>query len=290
MKFTVAAMTALLPLTAAFGSEPAPAIRLLEAGRPLVIAHRGWSAAAPENTLPAFDLALQAGADLVELDYHHTADGVPLVIHDGTLKRTTNSAALWPEGEQRVAKRTLAEVRPLDAGAWFKPSFAGTPLPTLEEALTLIKKSGVTLIERKAGDAPTLARLLRERNWVNAAVVQSFDWEYLRVLHAELPDQVLGALGPRGRPDGKPLTAEEKILSPAYLDEIAAAGARVAVWSRDLTHESVAAAHARGLKVWVYTIDNPELMRAILALGVDGIITNRPALLWRTMALDGVKR
>lgn len=267
----------------------APALALLQADRPLVIAHRGWSAAAPENTLPAFDLALQAGADLVELDYHHTADGVPLVIHDGTLKRTTNSAALWPEGEQRVAQRTLAEVRPLDAGAWFKPSFAGTPLPTLEEALTLIQKSGVTLIERKAGDAPTLARLLRERNWVNAAVVQSFDWEYLRALHAELPGQVLGALGPRGRPDGKPLTAEEKILSPAHLDELAAVGARVAVWSSDLTRESVAAAHARGLKVWVYTIDDPELMRAILALGVDGIITNRPALLWRTMALAGVK-
>jgi len=268
-------------------SERTPAEHLLELSRPLVIAHRGWSGIAPENTLPAFQLALQAGADLVELDYHHTADGVPVVIHDATLKRTTDAAARWTGDGLRLTARTLAELRPLDAGAWFHPRFAGIAAPTLSEALDLIQATGVTLIERKAGDAATLARLLRERGLVNRVIVQSFDWDYLRALRAELPGQVLGALGPRGRADGRPLTPEERILGPAQLDEIAALGGRIAVWSRDVTRNSIIAAQARGLKVWVYTIDDPALFRALVALGVDGVITNEPARAWRTLATTG---
>lgn len=283
----------LLPLlpVLALGAPPAPAPapvptapELLALSRPLVIAHRGWSGIAPENTLPAFQLALDAEADLVELDYHHTADGVPVVLHDPTLKRTTDAAARWPGGDLAASARPLEELRALDAGAWFHPRFAGTAVPTLAESLDLIQPRSVTLIERKAGDAATLAALLRQRGLINRVVVQSFDWNYLRALHAELPDQVLGALGPRGRADGQPLTPEEKILGPAHLDEIAALGARLAVWSRDVTRDSVTAAHARGLKVFVYTIDDPALARSLLALGVDGIITNQPARLWRTMA------
>lgn len=276
----------LLPLvlpSAAHGATPS-APELIAAPRPLVIAHRGWSGIAPENTLPAFQLALEAEADLVELDYHHSADGVPVVMHDTTLARTTDAAARWPGGGLAVAARTLEEMRTLDAGAWRHARFAGTAVPTLAEALALIQPAGMTLIERKAGDAATLARLLREHALVNRVVVQSFDWAYLRALHAELPDQVLGALGPHGRADGRPLTPEEKILGPAHLDEIAALGARVAVWNRDVTRDSVTAAHARGLKVWVYTVDDPAEIRRLLGIGVDGIITNQPARAWRTLA------
>lgn len=268
---------------AAAPAAPA-APELIDTPRPLVIAHRGWSGIAPENTLPAFQLALHAAADLVELDYHHSADGVPVVMHDPTLARTTDAAARWPGSDLHVAARPLAELQALDAGTWFHPRFAGTAMPTLAEALAAIQPTGVTLIERKAGDAATLARLLREFDLVNRVVVQSFDWDFLRALHAELPEQVLGALGPRHRSDGRPMTEEDKILGPAQLDEMAAAGARVAVWSRSLDASSVAAARARGLKVWVYTIDAPAEMRRLLALGIDGLITNQPALAWRTLA------
>jgi glycerophosphoryl diester phosphodiesterase len=248
---------------------------LLEAGRPLVIAHRGFSAMAPENTLPAFQRALDAGADLVELDYHHTREGLPVVIHDRTLDRTTNAPELWSRGVP-VAERTFADLRELDAGRWKGPGHAGARLPLLTEALDLIQSRSVTLIERKAGDAATCAALLRERKLVNHVVVQAFDWDFLRDLRRELPEQVLAALGPphhSGQRDRK----GEKFLEVAHLDEIAAIGARIVVWNRHLSRESVQAAHARGLLVWAYTIDDPAETSALLDWGVDGIITNDPA-------------
>lgn len=272
-------LLSLVSLPATHGSAPA-APDLIATPRPLVIAHRGWSGIAPENTLPAFQLARHAAADLVELDYHHSADGVPVVMHDTTLGRTTDAATRWPGGDLHVAARTLAELRTLDAGAWFHPRYAGTAVPSLAEALDAIQPAGTTLIERKAGDAATLARLLRERDLVNRVVVQSFDWDFLRALHAELPEQVLGALGPHRRADGQAPAA----LDPAQLDAIAATGARVVVWNREIDAASVAAAHARGLKVWIYTIDNPAEMHRLLALGIDGIITNQPALAWFALA------
>jgi len=274
----------LQPAAVRVASGSSPADQLLQLNRPLVIAHRGYPAVAPENTLPSFELALQAGADLVELDYHHSSDGIAVVMHDPTLDRTTDATARWNAKAIRLADHTAAELQTLDAGAWFHPRFAATPPPRLTEALDLINRTGVTLIERKAGDAASCVQLLRERQLINRVVVQSFDWAYLRAFHALAPEQVLGALGPRGRADGRPLTPEEKILGPAHLDEIAALGARVAVWSKDVTRESVQQAHARGLKVWVYTINEPAQLLDLLALGVDGFITNQTPLLWKTLA------
>lgn len=248
----------------------APALQLLDLKRPLVIAHRGDSAAAPENTLPSFRQALATGADLVELDYHHSRDGVPVVMHDPTLDRTTNAAACWGRKEVRIDQTVAADIQSLDAGTWFGPAFVGTRVPLLTEALDTIQRGSVTLIERKAGDAATCARLLRERGLINRVVVQSFDWDFLRALHALVPEQTLGALGPNG---------SEKALSPAQADAVAQLGANVIVWSETVTPEGIRAAHERGLKVWIYTIDDPEKARALASLGVDGIITNKPTLI-----------
>src|SRR5512134_1609461 len=96
----------------------------------LVWAHRGASAAAPENTMAAFRAAEAAGADGIELDVHLSRDGVPVVIHDATLERTTT-------GTGRVAARSVAALQSLDAGSWFAPHFADEVLPTLEETLRL---------------------------------------------------------------------------------------------------------------------------------------------------------
>ncbi len=262
-----------------------PALALLGSRRPLVIAHRGYSAIAPENTLPSFERAKDVGADLVELDYHHTRDGQLIVIHDGTLDRTTDAVRRWGGKDLRVDQRTLAELRELSAGDWFQPPFPGVRLPTLEEALSTIQRGGVTLIERKGGDAAACIALLRSHKWVNHAVVQSFDWDYLRDYRRQDADQVLGALGPPGSKGGRKLTDSEKELSAAWLDEVKSIGAQWVVWNRQVSAESVNAAHQRGLKVWVYTIDDPEFAGTLLDAGVDGIITNNPGLIWKSVAL-----
>lgn len=267
----------------------APVLDLVQGRRPLIIGHRGYPTMAPENTLPSFKLALLAGADFVELDYHLTKDGVPLVIHDDTLDRTTDGTNRWGGVKLPVAARTTAELQTLDAGKWFDAKFAGTKLPLLSEALDTIQGGGgMTLIERKEGDAVGMAKLLRERKLTNRLVVQSFDWQYLRELHALVPEQLLGALGPpKCFADGSKPPKADKNLNAAWLDELAKTGAKIAVWSKDVTKEGVALAHQQGLKVWVYTIDDPKLANALLDLGVDGIITNNTSQLWRMLALRG---
>jgi len=93
-----------------------PAVHLVAFDRALVIGHRGYNVIAPENTLPSFEMALKAGADLVELDYHHSRDGVPVVMHDFTLDRTTDATNHWHTNTIKIADKTLAEIRTLDAG------------------------------------------------------------------------------------------------------------------------------------------------------------------------------
>lgn len=268
-----------------------PALNLVQGHRPLIIAHRGYSSVAPENTLPAFKLALATGADFVELDTYHSREGVPMVLHDYTLDRTTDATNLWGSAKISLTSKTVAELKTLDAGKWFHASFAGTRLPTLAEALDTIQGGGgMTLIERKEGDPATMAKLLVEKKLINQLVVQSFDWQFLREFHALQPRQVLGALGvPSRLADGSKPTTKEKTLSADWLDELAKTGAKVAVWNREVTREAVALAHQRGLKVWVYTIDDPSVANELLDLGVDGIITNNPGLLWKTLALRALK-
>ena len=259
--------------------------KLLALKRPLVIAHRGYSHLAPENTLPAFKLAKAAGADLVELDYYHTKDGKMIVIHDTTLDRTTDATNRWGGAKIRVDSKTLAELQTLEAGKWFNPPYPQTHLPTLEESLEEIQSGGgVTLIERKEGDAASCVALLKEKGLINALIVQAFDWSYLSNFHALCPEQVLGALGPP-KIKGRTLTETEKKMSPAWIDEAKKCGARIVVWNKEVTKETVAYAHKQGLEVWVYTIDDPAVATNLLDLGVDGIIANNVAVIWRAVAL-----
>jgi len=250
--------------------------QLLEREGPLLIGHRGYSAMAPENTLPSFQLALEAGAELIELDYHQSQDGVPMVIHDPVLDRTTNARRKWKRRRIRVAHKTAAEIQTLDAGSWFDVKFSEAKVPTLIEALGLICRCGaVAVIEHKCGDAQTLARLLQQGEWINRVVVISFDWKFLRELHTLVPAQVLGALGPPARLSNgrRPLHPRRQLGS--RLKDLAKTGARIAVWNRKVSKRSVQAAHRGGLKVWIYTVDQPRAARQLLKRGADGIITNR---------------
>ena len=121
-----------------------------------LIAHRGDSAAAPENTLRAIALAFDLGADMVEVDVHVSRDGVPVIIHDDTLEATTN-------GHGRVADHTLAELKTLDAGSWKGPAHVGERIPTLREALELARSHGLLLIDPKQdGMGEAIARVFRD--------------------------------------------------------------------------------------------------------------------------------
>lgn len=233
----------------------------------LLLAHRGNSAAAPENTLPAFASAIELGVDLVELDYLHSADGVPVVFHDETLDRCTDAAARWGEKDVPLASKTLAELRQLDAGSWFSHQFAGTHLPTLQEALLLICRGSRCMIERKDGDAATCVELLRRLDVMDRVVVTAFDWPFLAECRALAPELVLGALG-------------DEPMRPELLDRAIASGASIVGWGDVwMAPEHVELAHARGLRCWVWTVDDPARARQLVSFGVDGLITNAPARL-----------
>src|SRR5262245_54144840 len=164
-----------VPYTASstVAAEPTPAQKLIATPRVLIAAHRGNSSVCPENTLPAFQSALDARADLVELDYFHSADGVPVVIHDEILDRTTNAEAVLGQPKLLIGDLRLADIQKLDVGLWFDAKFAKTKLPTLAESLDLIQTRSVTLIERKAGDAKTLVKLLEDKQLLDQVVVQA---------------------------------------------------------------------------------------------------------------------
>ena len=258
--------------------------RILLRDQTLVIAHRGFSRLAPENTVPAFELALAAGADLVEFDVRSSRDGQLVVVHDHELDRTTDAKRRWGRRHNRVDAKTGSEIRALDAGTWFHRTFGGVKVPLLSEALTTIGKRSVPLIERKGGNATAYASFLRENNLLNNVIVQSFDWEFLRMLHEEEPRLVLGALGPARLLAGgrKPFGISRK-LNAAWLTQVHNTGARIVVWTRKVSKGSMRLAHERGLKVWVYTINEVKLARRLVGAGVDGVITNDPTLMRKAL-------
>jgi len=261
----------------ALAEEAHPARELVREDRVLIIAHRGYSGEAPENTFAAFDRAIEAGSDLIELDYLHSQDGVPVVIHDRTLDRTTDAVARWGGESLAVGDYPLARLRELDAGRWFgSGEFRGLGLPTLREAIERIQTGSVTLVERKGGDAATCVNLVRALGLERELVVQAFDWTFLEECRRLSPDLALAALGPPRSRGGVELSEEERFLNEGFLDEIARFDAEVVAWNRLVSPEGVAAAHARGMRVWVYTVNDAEQAAELARMGVDGIITDFP--------------
>ncbi len=239
------------------------AAELVRGSQLLVIAHRGLSSRFPENTLPAFTEAVKHGPDFVELDYRHSADGKPIVIHDAKLDRTTNSVSAFGAKEIVIGAKSAAELRPLDAGTWFDAKFAGTRLPTLEESLDAILPGACCMVERKDGDVHTLIDVLLKKQVSKRCIVQAFDWQFIDDFRKVAPHIVTGLLG-------------KDALDAAKIAKAREIGSEVVGWRHtDLNAESIAAAHAAGLKVWSYTIDKPDEARQLVAAGLDGLITNR---------------
>ncbi len=256
-----------------FAADAIPPARELVLGKQvLIIAHRGNSSEFPENTIPAFESAVKVGSDLVELDYYHSGDNQPVVIHDNILDRTTDAEKILGEGKLLVAKTPLADLLKLDAGTWFDEKFSGTKIPTLTESIDVIQSGSTTLIERKAGDADTVVKVIQEKELMDRVVVQAFDWDYVSRCRELAPTLMLAALG-------------GKTASPAQLKAAAKTGAQVIAWNhQEISKAQIDQIHELGCKAWVYTVDDPKRALKLLEDGIDGIITNRPATMLKLRA------
>jgi glycerophosphoryl diester phosphodiesterase len=266
-----------LPLSSAPLAEPSVPLRSLD--RPLVVAHRGASAQAPENTLAAVRRAVALGVDMVEVDVQRTRDGALVLMHDASLVRTTDVRARFPRRSPwGVADLTLDELRTLDAGSWHSPLYAGERVPTLGEVLDLLEPTGVgLLLELKRPDlhpgvvddlAVELVRRPRQLRAPRPAglVVQSFNVPAMKELKTRLPQLPVGLLG-RPAPDNLPALG-------SWADQVNPQHLRA-------DGDYVEAVRQAGLDCLVWTVDRPRGMARALGLGVDGIISNRPDVLLR---------
>lgn len=236
----------------------------------LNIAHRGASAQAPENTMAAFEKAIELGADVIELDLHVSCDGDLVVIHDETLDRTT-------DGQGPVHVRSLQELKRLDAGRWFGEGFAGQRIPTLVEVLDRFAGKVPLALEVKAGSAffhgieERVVSVLRERQVMSQVAVASFDHHALLRLK-ELEPCLRTAALLVGRP-----VSMSALAGPSKADAMALEFSLV-------TKTEVDACRAAGLQCVVWVVNEPAQMRYFIDLGVDGIITDRPDLLRHALA------
>ncbi|MFF4472086.1 glycerophosphodiester phosphodiesterase [Streptomyces sp. NPDC001599] len=250
---------------------------------PDVIAHRGSSGMAPENTAAAVDLAVRQRADFVEIDVQRTKDGRLVNFHDCTMERTTDVEDLYPDRPRyRVSDFTWNELSRLDAGSWFDDDYAGERLITVDEVVRHIQHTRTGLLaEISPCDqygttvATDLADALRGRTgYVRKALarhrlaVQSFQTDDARAFHTVLPHVPIGILD-ADRPTDTELTELSQ-----WADQI---NPQHTVTDQALVDR----VHRLGMDINVWTVDEPGAIRTMAALGVDGIITDYPQTLTR---------
>lgn len=276
---TTFALVATAPVAPAAPALPAPTEQGRPTGSVLDIAHRGASGSAPENTLAAVDLALDQNAGYVEVDVQRSADGELVILHDTTLARTTDVEQVFPERSPwRVGDFTLEEIRRLDAGSWFAGRYAGEQVPTLREVVRTIGTRAGLLLEFKApelypGIEADIDKELRSLpGYLDAAlaadrlVVQSFNHVSMRAFHELAPEVPVGLLY------GYRPTEAELAGASGWVEQVNP--------SYRVTDQAlVEAVHAHGMTISVYTLNSGSLMREYIGLGVDGIITDYPAVL-----------
>lgn len=234
----------------------------------LVIAHRGASGHAPENTIAAFKKAVELGADMYELDCLLSKDGEIIVMHDDTVDRTTS-------GSGKVSDLTLEEIKKLDAGSWFGEEFAGEPVPTLSEALEFSKGKILVNIEiKEPGFEQQTVELVENLDMVNDVIITSFHHDVIVKIKEFNPKIKTGALVK----DITPKEIEEKILEL----NTDALNTRYIMVNKSL----VRTAHKHGLKINPYTINDAFAMKMHISHGVDGIITNYPDVLLKLLGRE----
>lgn len=238
-----------------------------------IIAHRGASADAPEHTMAAYELAVNLGADYLEIDLGMTKDGHLIAIHDDTIDRTTN-------GKARVHSLTLSEIKQLDAGSWFNnkfpekasPAYIGLPIPTVEEVFNHFGDSVNYYIEIKKPDeypgmtdkllhALSTHHLIGNKAHQGKVIIESFHSESLKYIHKKYPNLLLIQLG---------FSSKRMNLS-----KIASYANGVGPEFTTLDKEFIENAHKHDLLVHCWTVDNAVDIRKMIDLGVDGIFTNK---------------
>ena len=239
--------------------------------RPLVLGHRGDSAHAPANTVAAFRAADGAGAQGVELDVHLTADGVPVVIHDGGVDATT-------DGHGHVRDMTLREIQQLDAGSYFDAAFTGERIPTLAEALAAMGDRMRVNIELKPQAKGTreleqaVAKVVVESDMQTRVWFSSFKPYSLHQIRQFAPDIPCALLV-------SPVTLSSLLLAPVTpMEAIHVHYSMCSQWLIDT-------AHRLGLRVGVWTVDDVGVAAQLWSYGVDAIITNDPAKLLNRQTL-----
>jgi glycerophosphoryl diester phosphodiesterase len=252
---------------------------------PIVIGHRGAAGERPENTLPSFERALADGAAILESDVHLSRDGVPVLIHDDDVERCT-------DGRGRVRDHDLAALRRLDAGCRFESETGARPfrglgirIPTLAEALATFPRARFNLELKEnlpglvAHSVAAVARAGRAADVLLTSANDSLMAELRAHVAVARVDVALGAsTGDVARFAVAALRGETPPAGPMALQIPPDFAGRPLV-----TRELVEHAHRHGVQVHVWTIDDPAEMCALLALGVDGIVTNYPARLARLL-------
>lgn len=228
-----------------------------------IIAHRGFSSRAPENTMSAFEIALEFGVDGLELDVQLSKDGELVVCHDELLDRTTNGSGLLKD-------YTLEELKELDAGGWYSKEYGGEKIPTLREVLDLVKGKDLLLnIELKSGvisypgiEEKTVS-LVKEYGLVDNTIISSFNHYSLVEIKKVMPEMAIGILYMEGLYE--PWDYAEKLQARALHP-----------YFYNIVPEIVKGAKERGLLLNPFTVDEPRHIAMVVDAQVDGIITNYP--------------
>jgi glycerophosphoryl diester phosphodiesterase len=232
---------------------------------PLIIAHRGFSARAPENTLAAFRLALEYQVDAIELDVHLSSDGQVIVIHDDTLDRTTHTPGI-------IASLPAARIQRANAAVHF-PGHPFEPVPTLRQVLELVPSSTRLIIEIKkfAATLPVI-RLLQETSRVPHAVIIAFLPPVLALVRQVEPALHTSLLLHKSLIENNPAENARHMLNLAREYGTSTLNLKYPLATLDTVHQI----HASGGQVWVWTANTPQSMRAMLDARVDAITTDHP--------------
>jgi glycerophosphoryl diester phosphodiesterase len=240
---------------------------------PLIIGHRGASAVAPENTMAAFREAIAVGADGIEFDVRLTRDGVPVVIHDSTLRRTGGLS-------QRIADLTWSEVAKVDVGSWFSRSFANETVPSLAELFTLFESNNSTLyLEMKCDSAAEYAplaaaccELIDQRGLKERVVVECFQLPALKIV-SELSSDIKTVALFEPSISNPSVLSDQSIINKA----VDVGAAALALHHRLARRSLIEKAKDLGLHIAVWTVDDPAWLERARTLGIDALITNNPA-------------
>jgi len=268
----VATLTLILTGMAFAGDRPMTIDAFLDpGGRTWVIAHRGFSGRAPENTVAAIREAIAIGADMAEIDVTLTADERVVVIHDETLQRTTN-------GSGNVGDHSFDEIRSLDAGSWFAPQFAGEKVPTLGEVLDTTKGRILLNVEIKSeavhrGISDKVAAAIKERGMTDQVIVSSFSPTALEQMHAAAPEIRTAVLfNPELQRGEDPVEIVHGLGASAFNIR----GSRLKV-------KMLRSCREHGIPVGIYTVDKPRKMKRWVKKGIDAIFTNHPDRLFEVL-------